>query len=64
VGALRVGGRGVPAGTLSPGTRYTHSPIEVLDRADLDGAVRLPREILLALPEADLRYTALDDDAT
>jgi len=58
---LQFGGRGVPAGALSLGTRYTHSPVEVLGRADLDAAVRLPREVLLALPEADLRYMAFDD---
>jgi len=63
-GALQFGGRGVPAGTLSLGTRYTHSPVEVLDRADLDGAVRLLRAIVLALPDADLRYTMLDDEMT
>ncbi len=61
MGALQFAGRGVPAGTLSLGTRYTHSPIEVLDRADLDAAARLLRAIVLALPDADLRYTALDD---
>ncbi len=59
-GALQFGGGGVPAGTISLGTRYTHSPVEVLDKGDLEGAARLLREFLLALPETDLRFTALD----
>ncbi len=59
-GALQFGGSGMPTGTLSVGTRYTHSPIEVLDREDLEGAVRLLRGFLLALPDVDLRFTALD----
>jgi putative aminopeptidase FrvX len=60
-GALQFGGGGVPVGTLSLGTRYTHSPIEVLDKEDLDGAVSLLREFLLTLQDADLRFTSLDD---
>ncbi len=63
-GALQFGGRGgagLPVGTLSIGTRYTHSPIEVLDEGDLDGAVRLLRHFLLALPGVDLRFTTLDE---
>ncbi len=60
-GALQFGGSGMPVGTLSLGTRYTHSPIEVLDKGDLDGAVRLLREFVLALPDADLRFTTLNE---
>jgi len=63
-GALQFGGRGgagLPVGTLSIGTRYTHSPIEVLDEGDLDGAVRLLRNFLLALPGVDLRFMTLDE---
>jgi len=62
-GALQFGGQGgggLPTGTLSIGTRYTHSPIEVLDERDLNGAVRLLRHFLLALPSVDLRFTTLD----
>lgn len=58
-GALQFGGRGIPVGTLSIGTRYTHSPVEVLDRGDLDAAVRLLREIILTVPDMDLRFTAI-----
>jgi len=63
-GALQFGGRGgggLPVGTLSIGTRYTHSPVEVLDERDLDGAARLLRYFLLALPGVDLRFTTLDE---
>jgi len=60
-GALQFGGRGTPAGTLSIGSRYTHSPVEVLDRADLEAAVALLHRFVLALPDLDLRFTALDD---
>ena len=61
-GALQFGDHGLPAGTLSLGTRYTHSPIEVLDIRDLEGAVRLLHEFVLALSETDLRFTALEDE--
>jgi len=60
-GALQFGGRGTPACTLSIGSRYTHSPVEVLDRADLEAAVALLHRFVLALPDLDLRFTALDD---
>jgi endoglucanase len=59
-GALQFGGAGIPVGTLSIGTRYTHSPIEVLDKADLDGAVAVLHELIRAVPEMDLRFTAID----
>jgi putative aminopeptidase FrvX len=59
-GALQYGGRGTPAGTLSLGTRYTHSPVEVFDRADLEAAVEILHQFVLALPGLDLRFTDLD----
>jgi tetrahedral aminopeptidase len=59
-GALQFGERGIPAGTVSIGTRYTHSPIEVFDRNDLDGAVRLLQQFLRQVPNTDLRFTAVE----
>jgi len=58
-GALQFGSN-IPAGTLSIGTRYTHSPIEVLDAADLDGAVRVLSAFLDLAPELDLRFTQVN----
>lgn len=60
-GALQFGGAGMPAGTVSIGTRYTHSPIEVLDESDLEDAVRLLIEFLGAVPEMDLRFAVVDE---
>lgn len=59
-GALQFGSAGTPAGTVSVGTRYTHSPVEVLDKRDLDGAVQVLREFVMAIPDLDLRFTALE----
>jgi endoglucanase len=55
-GALQFGGSGVPAGTLSVGTRYTHSPIEVLDGRDLNDAVSLVRAFLPVAATMDLHF--------
>jgi len=60
-GALQFGGADMPAGTVSIGTRYTHSPIEVLDESDLEDAVRLLIEFLGAVPEMDLRFAVVDE---
>ncbi len=60
-GALQFGGAGIPAGTVSIGTRYTHSPIEVLDERDLEDAVRLLIAFLSAVPAMDLRFAVLDE---
>jgi endoglucanase len=57
-GALQFGGAGVPAGVISVGNRYTHSPVEVVDQDDLDGAVNLLCAFLRAVPDMDLRFTA------
>jgi endoglucanase len=58
-GALQFGGDGVPAGVISAGNRYTHSPVEVVDQRDLEGAVALLRAFLRALPDMDLRFTTI-----
>ena len=55
-GELQFGGHGVPTGALSLGTRYTHSPIEVLDRRDLEGMVHLLRGFVEILPDLDPRF--------
>ncbi len=57
-GELQFGGHGVPTGALSLGTRYTHSPIEVLDRRDLEGMVHLLRGFVEVLPDLDPRFIA------
>jgi endoglucanase len=59
-GALQFGGHGIPAGVVSLGTRYTHSPVEVFDAADLDAAVTLFQHFIELLPEMDLRFTILE----
>lgn len=56
-GALQFAGAGLPAGVISVATRYTHSPVEVLDRADLEGAVQLLTRFIASLPDTDLRYS-------
>ena len=40
-GAMQLARAGVPAGTLSIPTRYAHTPGEMVDAGDLEGAVRL-----------------------
>lgn len=60
-GALQYLGEGVPTGAVSVANRFTHSPVEVLDLADLEGAVALLRAFLDDLPGLDLRFVALDD---
>lgn len=59
-GALQFGGGGVPAGVVSVGTRYTHTPVEVMDVADLEGAVDLLERFILDLGETDLRFTQIE----
>ncbi|ULH17056.1 M20/M25/M40 family metallo-hydrolase (plasmid) [Deinococcus sp. KNUC1210] len=55
-GALQYLGKGVPTGAVSVTNRYTHSPVEVLDQADLEGAVELIHQFLLALPDMPLTF--------
>ncbi|PJI54093.1 hypothetical protein CTI14_19715 [Methylobacterium radiotolerans] len=60
-GALQYLGGGVPTGAVSVANRYTHSAVEVVDAADLQGAYELLRGFLEDLPGLDLRFVALDD---
>ncbi|OLV16276.1 M42 family metallopeptidase [Deinococcus marmoris] len=60
-GALQYLGQGVPTGAISVVNRYTHSPVEVLDSRDLEGAVALLEGFLHDLPDLDLRFVALDE---
>lgn len=59
-GALQHLGRGVPAGAVSVANRYTHSPVEVVDRRDLEGAVDLLEAFARELPTMDLAFVRLD----
>ncbi|CAM4132486.1 M42 family metallopeptidase [Deinococcus marmoris] len=63
-GALQYLGQGVPTGAVSVVNRYTHSPVEVLDSRDLEGAVALLEGFLHDLPDLDLRFVALDGEAS
>ena len=60
-GALQYAGAGIPTGAVSVGNRYTHSPVEVFDQRDLEGAVSLLQQFLLDLPDLDLRFVTLDE---
>ncbi|PYE54866.1 M42 family metallopeptidase [Deinococcus yavapaiensis] len=60
-GALQYAGAGTPAGAVSVGNRYTHSPVEVLDLADLQGALDLLHAFADALPSLDLRFVNLEE---
>ncbi len=55
-GAMHQAGRGAPTGCISVGNRYTHSPIEMIDVRDLEGAYRLLRETVVSIHEADLGF--------
>lgn len=61
-GALQHAGKGIPAGAVSVANRYTHSPVEVLDERDLEGALELLHQFVQLLPELDLRFVALDEE--
>jgi putative aminopeptidase FrvX len=45
---------GVPVVTISVATRYIHSPVTVLAKADLEAAVSLVRALLRSLAEEGL----------
>lgn len=62
-GALQYLGEGVPTGAVSVVNRYTHSPVEVLDSHDLEGAVTLLEGFLHDLPDMDLRFVTLNEEA-
>ncbi len=57
-GALQYAGSGVPTGAVSVGNRYTHSPVEVLDQRDVEGALTLLTAFLEDLPGLDLHFLA------
>jgi putative aminopeptidase FrvX len=59
-GALQYLGGGVPTGAVSVTNRYTHSPVEVLDAADLEGAVDLIHTFLQDLPDMELSFVDLN----
>lgn len=60
-GALQNAGAGTPAGAVSVGNRYTHSPVEVLDIADLEGALDLLHAFAEVMPNLDLRFVNLEE---
>lgn len=55
-GALHQAGPGAPTGALSVANRYTHSPVEMLDLKDLEGAHALLRAFVLGLPGYPLSF--------
>ncbi len=57
-GALQYTGKGIPTGAVSVANRYTHSPVEVLDERDLEGALDLLHGFIDLLPDLDLRFLA------
>ena len=57
-GALQYTGKGIPTGAVSVANRYTHSPVEVLDERDLEGALELLLSFIHLLPDLDLRFLA------
>jgi len=60
-GALQYLSGGVPTGAVSVTNRYTHSPVEVFDQADLEGAVDLLQQFLLDLPAMELAFVRLEE---
>lgn len=55
-GAFHQAGSGAVTGCLSVANRYTHSPIEMVDVRDLEGASRLLKETVIGLGQADLSF--------
>lgn len=55
-GALHQAGAGAPTGCISVANRYTHSPVEMLDLRDLEGAYKLLRAFVLGLPAYALKF--------
>ena len=43
------GGAGVPSGVISIPSRYAHSPLEVIDLDELNGAAELLKQFILTL---------------
>ncbi|WP_407540881.1 M42 family metallopeptidase [Deinococcus radiomollis] len=61
-GALQYAGKGIPTGAVSVANRFTHSPVEVLDERDLEGALDLLHGFVALLPDLDLRFLAEEKD--
>ena len=55
-GAFHQAGKGAPTGCISVGNRYTHSPVEMLDERDLEGALRLLKETVLTVQDVSLAF--------
>lgn len=55
-GALHQAGKGAPTGCISVANRYTHSPVEMMDIRDLEGAYRLLKETVIGLEKANLSF--------
>ncbi|WP_088006886.1 M42 family metallopeptidase [Indiicoccus explosivorum] len=45
-GAIHMSASGVPSGVISIPSRYTHSPIEIVDLDDLDNSLKLAKEFI------------------
>lgn len=50
-GAVSLANKGIPTGVLSIPSRYAHSPVEVIDRKDLEATKQLLKAFVLALEE-------------
>ncbi len=46
--AIQISRAGVPAGCISIPSRYVHTPSQVVDMEDVEGAVRLLQQLLVA----------------
>lgn len=55
-GALHQAGPGAPTGCISVANRYTHSPIEMLDEKDFEGAYALLKQFVLDLQDVKLSF--------
>jgi tetrahedral aminopeptidase len=55
-GAFHQAGPGIPTGCISVVNRYTHSPVEMLDVRDLEGALTLLKATVLSLQTANLNF--------
>ncbi|WP_078429067.1 M42 family metallopeptidase [Alkalihalobacterium alkalinitrilicum] len=55
-GAVSLANKGIPTGVLSIPSRYAHSPVEVIDMADLEATKGLLKEFILSMKE-DTEFT-------
>ncbi|WP_019587712.1 M42 family metallopeptidase [Deinococcus apachensis] len=60
-GALQHASHGVPTGTVSVANRYTHTAVEVVDLADLEGALQVLLAFVRQLPGMDLQFISVED---